>query len=132
MILDFAWNHAKSNLSFACKKHKQNSQCASWYSVYADLSGTVSTIKLKELRHIAFDISVFTPLRYIICCLVWYIEIRKSPSFVVLCMRQRPSWTYPPQVFTSVHLFNKIVRSRFTISSPLFKNNWVQDSPPRK
>ena len=43
-----------------------------------------------------------------------------------LCMRQRPSWTYPPQVFTSVHLFNKIVRSRFTISSPLFQNNWVK------
>ena len=43
-----------------------------------------------------------------------------------LCMRQRPSWTYPPQVFTSVHLYNKIVRSRFTISSPLFQNNWVK------
>ena len=43
-----------------------------------------------------------------------------------LCMRQRPSWTYPPQVFTFVHLFNKIVRSRFTISSPLFQNNWVK------
>ena len=32
----------------------------------------------------------------------------------------------PPQVFTSVHLFNKIVRSRFTISSPVFPNNWVK------
>ena len=44
----------------------------------------------------------------------------------LLCMRQRPSWTYPLQVFTSVHLFNKIVRSRFTISSPLFQSNWVK------
>ena len=36
-------------------------------------------------------------------------------------------WTYPPQVFTSVHLLNKIVRSRFTISSPFFSfNNWVK------
>ena len=43
-----------------------------------------------------------------------------------LCMRQRASWTYPPQLFTSVHLFNKIVRSRLTISSPLFQNNWVK------
>ena len=42
------------------------------------------------------------------------------------CMHQRASWTYPPQVFTSVHLFNKIIRSRFTISSPLFRNNWVK------
>ena len=33
---------------------------------------------------------------------------------------QRASWTYPPQVFTSVHLFYKIVRSRFTNSSPFF------------
>ena len=43
-----------------------------------------------------------------------------------LCMCQRASWTYPPQVFTSVHLFNKIVRSGFTINSPLFQNNWVK------
>ena len=43
-----------------------------------------------------------------------------------LCMRQRASWTYPPQVFTSVDLFNKNVRSGFTINSPLFKNNWVK------
>ena len=38
--------------------------------------------------------------------------------FFHLCTRQSSSWTYPPQVFTSVHLFNKIVRSRFTINSP--------------
>ena len=37
--------------------------------------------------------------------------------FVSLCIHQRASWTYPPQVFNSVHLFNKFVRSRFTISS---------------
>ena len=43
-----------------------------------------------------------------------------------LCMRQRASWTYPPQVFTSVHLFSKIVRSGFTINSPLFQINWVK------
>ena len=43
-----------------------------------------------------------------------------------LCICQRASWTYPPQVFTSVHLFNKIVRSGFTINSPLFQNNWVK------
>ena len=33
---------------------------------------------------------------------------------------------YPPQVFTSVHLFNNIARSRFIISSPFFYNNWVK------
>ena len=44
----------------------------------------------------------------------------------ILCMCQRASWTYPPQVFTSVYLFNKIVRSGFTINSPLFQNNWVK------
>ena len=43
-----------------------------------------------------------------------------------LCTCQRTSWTYLPQVFTSVHLFNKIVRWRFTISSPLFQNKWVK------
>ena len=43
-----------------------------------------------------------------------------------LCTRQRASWTYPPQVFTSVHLFIKIVRSVFTINSPHFQNNWVK------
>ena len=43
-----------------------------------------------------------------------------------LCMCQRASWTYPPQVFTSIHFFNKIIRSRFTISSPFSYNNWVK------
>ena len=43
-----------------------------------------------------------------------------------LCTCQRASWTYPPQVFTTVHLFNKIIRSGFTINSPLFQNNWVK------
>ena len=43
-----------------------------------------------------------------------------------LCTRQRASWTYPPQVFTSVHLFNEIVRSGFAIDSPIFQNNWVK------
>ena len=47
-------------------------------------------------------------------------------------MRQRASWTYPPQVFTSVHLFNKIVRSGFTINSPLFQNNRVKIHPREK
>ena len=37
-----------------------------------------------------------------------------------ICTSQKASWTNPPQVFTSVHLFNKIVRSKFTISSPFF------------
>ena len=41
-------------------------------------------------------------------------------------MYQMASWTYPPQVFTSVHFFNKIIRSGFTINSPLFQNNWVK------
>ena len=45
---------------------------------------------------------------------------------VHLCSRQRPPWTSPPQVFTSVHLFKKFVGSRFTISSPRFQNNWVK------
>ena len=52
-----------------------------------------------------------------------YPSLQKSTC---LCMRQRASWTYPPQVFTSVHLFNKIVGPKFTISSLLFKNNWVK------
>ena len=56
---------------------------------------------------------------HISCCILHY--NKKS-----LYMRQRAAWTYPPQFFTSVHLFNKIIRSRFTISSPLFKNNWVK------
>ena len=43
-----------------------------------------------------------------------------------LCTRQRASWTYLPQVFTSVHLFNKIIGSGFAINSPLFQNNWVK------
>ena len=43
-----------------------------------------------------------------------------------LCSRQRPPWTSPPQVFTSVHLLKKFVGSRFTISSPRFQNNWVK------
>ena len=43
-----------------------------------------------------------------------------------LCMHQRASWTYPPEVFTSVHLFNKINMSRFTISLPFFYNNCVK------
>ena len=51
---------------------------------------------------------------------------RKNMQNIYLCIRQKASCTYPPQVFTSVHLFNKIVRSRFTISSPLFQNNWVK------
>ena len=42
---------------------------------------------------------------------------------IYLCTRQRASWTYPPQVFTSVHLFIKMVRSGFTINSPHFQNN---------
>ena len=60
-------------------------------------------------------------------------------SLYSLCTRQRASWTYSPQVFTSVHLFNKIVRSGFTINSPLFqtigsrfttaKTNLGEDSP---
>ena len=43
-----------------------------------------------------------------------------------LCIRQRPPWTPPPQVFTPVHLLKKIVGSRFTISSPRFQNNGVK------
>ena len=43
-----------------------------------------------------------------------------------LCSRQRPPWTSPPQVFTSVHLLKKFVGSRFTISSPRSQNNWVK------
>ena len=42
---------------------------------------------------------------------------------------KKASWTYPPQIFTSVHLFNKIIRSGFTINSPLFQNNWVKIHP---
>ena len=41
-------------------------------------------------------------------------------------MHQMASWTYPPQVFTSVNLFNKINRSRFTITSLLFQNSWIK------
>ena len=48
----------------------------------------------------------------------------KTETF--LCSRQRPPWTSPPQVFTSVHLLKKFVGSRFTISSPRFQNNWVK------
>ena len=43
-----------------------------------------------------------------------------------LCSRQRPPWTSPPQVLTSVHLLKKFAGSRFTISSPRFQNNWVK------
>ena len=32
----------------------------------------------------------------------------------------------PPLLFTSVHLFKKILGSRFTISSPRFQNNRVK------
>ena len=56
----------------------------------------------------------------------WDYLINNKKDFIDLCMRQRACWTYPPQVFTSVHLFNKIVRSGFTINSPLFQNNWVK------
>ena len=49
-----------------------------------------------------------------------------STVIPVLCSRQRPPWTSPPQVFTSVHLLKKFVGSRFTISSPRFQNNWVK------
>ena len=54
--------------------------------------------------------------------------ITKDGSLVLnpLCTRQRASWTYPPQVFTSFHLSNKIVRSGFTINSPLSQNKWVK------
>ena len=50
----------------------------------------------------------------------------KHRTMLSLCTRQRASWTYLPQTFTSVHLFNKIVGSRFSISSPFFCNNWVK------
>ena len=56
-------------------------------------------------------------------CMVAPAEVTAALS---LCPCQRASWTYPPQVFTSVHLFNKIIRSGFTINSPLFQNNWVK------
>ena len=49
-----------------------------------------------------------------------------SSSWLPLCSRQRPPWTSPPQVFTSVHLLKKFVGSRFTINSPRFQNNWVK------
>ena len=45
---------------------------------------------------------------------------------LALCMCQRASLTYLPQVFTSFHLFNKIVRSRFTVRSPYLYINWVK------
>ena len=32
----------------------------------------------------------------------------------------------PTSSLHSVHLFNKIIRSGFTINSPLFQNNWVK------
>ena len=50
----------------------------------------------------------------------------KVVGLLYLCSRQRPPWTSPPQVFTSVHLLKKFVGSRFTISSPRFQNNWVK------
>ena len=60
--------------------------------------------------------------------LTWYVHLIGMLSCAIrisrgphLCTHHRASWTYLPQVFTYVHLFNKIVESRFTISSPLFQ-----------
>ena len=53
-------------------------------------------------------------------------SILTSSATLCLCSHQRPPWTSPPQVFTSVHLLKKFVGSRFTISSPRFQNNWVK------
>ena len=64
---------------------------------------------------------------------------QKTPLDIYLCTCQRASWTYPPQVFTTIHLFNKIVSqdspsvhlfsktigSRFTIA----KIKFGEDSP---
>ena len=55
--------------------------------------------------------------QFVVCALKWTCCFMHG---------QKASWTYPPQVFTSVHLFSKIIRTRFTISSPFFYNNWVK------